>query len=490
VTATAEVEAFVRRYFDRRAGPLQEEEPGVFRASLPESLRTAFDGADSIRISFDPATAAAAARVDLVAEGSYLLDRIIEDATRSGWHTVARVEAPETPPAEVISGALRPRNATVGVDAASSESVPHLLFNFRVRLMTDERVDRFESVLIDTRSGKERRPAQSLFDERLSLPEGDSVDRAGIAEAYRTACRALEARVEAGVKAFRDGAEALRKAEVERITSYFDRSVNEVLDSKTSGAAEARAFEMERERRLAEADEKFRFVGDVELCNVRTVLLDVTRAEATFSNRGARRTIPVEFDAANLEVAPLPCEVCGASTAEPVLCFGGHLVGPECVKGCAFCDRVHCRSCIAAEGAIAPCATCRRPACPDHAEVCALSRRPYCPDHIHGCAICGRTVGPEYVARCVTCEQAYCVVCVAPSAERCLTCRSLEAAPPGDPAVAAARRRDPALAKVTKWRRASNQRFTVLLAKGLVWNQLLVTDLAGAVLVQKKVLGT
>jgi hypothetical protein len=316
------------------------------------------------------------------------------------------------------------------------------------------------------------------------------VDRAGIAEAYRTACRALEARVEAGVKAFRDGAEALRKAEVERITSYFDRSVNEVLDSKTSGAAEARALEMERERRLAEADEKFRFVGDVELCNVRTVLLDVTRAEATLSNRGARRTITVEFDAATLEVAPLPCEVCGASTAEPVLCFGGHLVGPECVKGCAFCDRVHCRSCIAAEGAIAPCATCRRPACPDHAEVCALSRRPYCPDHIHGCAICGRTVGPEYVARCVTCEQGYCVVCVAPPAERCLTCRSLEAAPPGDPAVAAVRRRDPALAKVTKWRRASNQRFTVLLAKGLVWNQLLVTDLAGAVLVQKKVLGT
>ena len=354
MTATAEVEAFVRRYFERRAGPPQAEEPGVFRASLPESLRTAFDGADSIRISFDPATAAAAARVDLVAEGSYLLDRIIEDATRSGWHTVARVEAPETPPSEVISRAVRPRNATVSVDAASSDPVPHLLFNFRVRLMTDERLDRFESVLIDTRTGKERRPAQSLFDESLSLPEGDAVDWSGVAGAYRIACRALEARVEAGVKAFRDGAEGLRKAEVERITSYFDRSVNEVLDSKTAGAAEARALELERERRLAEADEKFRFVGDVELCNVRTVLLDVTRAEATFSNRGARRTILVEFDAANLEVPALPCEVCGTSTAKPVLCFGGHLVGPDCVEGCAFCDRVHCRSCIAAEGAIAP----------------------------------------------------------------------------------------------------------------------------------------
>ena len=83
MTAPGEVEAFVRRYFERRSSPLQEEEPRVFRGSLPESLRPSFDGADSIRISFDPATAAAAPRVDLVLEGSYVLDRIVEDATRA-----------------------------------------------------------------------------------------------------------------------------------------------------------------------------------------------------------------------------------------------------------------------------------------------------------------------------------------------------------------------------------------------------------------------
>jgi hypothetical protein len=51
------------------------------------------------------------------------------------------------------------------------------------------------------------------------------------------------------------------------------------------------------------------------------------------------------------------------------------------------------------------------------------------------------------------------------------------------------RKRIPALAKVAKWRRASNRRVTVLLAKGLVWNQLVVTDPAGAVVLHKKVLG-
>ena len=315
------------------------------------------------------------------------------------------------------------------------------------------------------------------------------MDGAGIEDAYRAACRALEARTESAAKALREEAEGLRKAEVDRITMYFDRSVNEVLDARADGGGEARTLEQERERRLAEADEKYRFVGEAELCNVRTVLLDVTRADVTLEHRGARRTIPLEFDAASLEVPPAPCEVCGAPAAEPVLCFGGHIAGPECVTGCGFCDRVHCRACIA-EGAIAPCATCKRSVCPDHAEVCALSRRPHCPDHIHACAICGRTVGPAYVARCGSCEQRYCVVCVAPPAERCLTCRSLEAALPGDPSVAAVRRRIPALAKVAKWRRASNRRVTVLLAKGLVWNQLVVTDPAGAVVLQKKVLGT
>ena len=490
MTEAGEVEAFVRRYFERHAGPLQEEEPGVYRVSLPESLRSAFDGADSIRIAFDPGAGGSSVQVDLVAVGSYVLDHIVEDAARSGWHTVARIEASATPPADVVLRELRPRNATVSVSSSTTESVPHLLFNFRVRLSTDVRVDRFESIFVDARTGKERRVADSLFSEGLSLPEDRAVDGAGIVDAYRAACRALEARTESAARTLREEAEDLRKAEVERVTMYFDRSVTEVLDTRADGRGEARALEKERERRLAEAEEKYRFVGEAELCNVRTVLLDVTRADVTLEHRGARRTIRLEFDAVNLEVQPYPCEVCGTPAPEPVLCFGGHIAGPECVTGCGFCDRVHCRTCIAAEGAIAPCATCKRSVCPDHAEVCALSRRPHCPDHIHACAICGRTVGPAYVARCGSCEQSYCVVCIAPPAERCLTCRSLQPALPDDPAVSAMRTRIPALAKATKWRRASNRRVTVLLAKGLVWNQLVVTDSSGAVVLQKKVLGT
>jgi len=484
------VEAFVRRYFERRSTPLSEEEPGVHRAMLPPALQEAFDGADSIRLAFSPEAIPSRGGVDLAVVGSYLLDRILEDATRTGWHTVAYLKSGQESPAEVLGNSLRPKNAAIEIGATNTESVPHLLFNFKVRLTTDERVERVESVLIDVRTGAERRAAPAVFEERPSLPRQDVPGGSEASEAYRAACRLLEGRIERDVIGFRDQAEALRKAEVDRITKYFKESIAEALQSKSAGGVpEARALEFERDRRMAEAEEKYRFVGDVELCNVRTIDLDVTRAEATLSHRGARRTIAVEFDAANRHVPPPPCEVCGAPADAPVLCFSGHLVDSGCSQGCALCDRVHCQTCVTAKGMIAPCGVCGRALCIDHLEVCALSQQGYCPDHILACAICGRTVGPDYVARCVSCEQTYCVACVAPPMERCATCRNLEPATTGDPAIVSLKRSDPVLARITRWRRASNSRVTILLGKGLVWNHLLVTDARGAVVVRKKVLG-
>ncbi len=490
MSAPAEVEDFVRRYFERRGGALVDEEPGVLRARLPASLRPAFEGVDSIRLTFDPAIASTASGVDLACVGSYLMDRIVEDATRTGWHCVARVEAGPESAADVVARAVRPRNAEMSVESAVSEPVPHLLFVFRIRLTTDERVERLESVLIDARTRRERRVAPPVFEERLALPEDVGFDWARIADAYEAACRVLESRVAGPVEAFRAQAETLNKAERGRIEGYFERSIREALESKAAGGAgEARALELDRQRRLGEAEEKYRFSGEVELCNVRTILLDVVSASVALSHRSARRAFPIEYDAVTREIPPPACAICGIATPEPVLCFGGHLAGPECVRTCAFCDRVHCRECIAREGAIAACGACRRSVCPDHTEVCALSQRPYCPEDIHTCAICGRTVGPGYVGRCESCEQSYCVVCVAPPQEKCATCRGLAAADPADPAVVSLRRADPALAKVTKWRRGSNTRYTVLAAKGLVWSQLFVLDPKGNVLVRKKVLG-
>lgn len=484
------VEAFVRRYFDLRSSGLREEGLGTFLGAVPETLRGAFEGAIAVRIAFDPVVAASAPNVELAVVGSYLMDRIIEDAERDGLHSLARIEARMASPESILEPTLRPRNATLKVDSIETTAVPHILFNFRVRLTTDERVERLESVLIDTRSALERPTAPIIFGEGAPVPANGTAIVQEVETLYRIACRALEARIEADVRAFQEQARSLLEEERRRITEYFDRSIRELKESKAGNAQdEMRSLELERERRLEEAKEKYRFVGEVELCNVRTILLDVTEASVVLSHRGTRRVLSLQYDALGSGQQPVTCEVCGAQTPEPVLCFGGHLAGEECVRGCAFCDRVHCRQCISMQGAIATCGTCARTVCPDHVEIDALNRDPYCPDHIHSCAICSRTVGPEYVRTCRTCEQRYCAVCVTAPSDQCLTCRSLAVVGIEDSSVASVRESEPALARVARWRRGSNHRYTIVAGKGLVWSQLFVLDTKGAVLVRKKVLG-
>src|SRR5207247_7867143 len=112
---------------------------------------------------------------------------------------------------QVVGRGLRPTNATLSIREPTTESLANLLFNFRVRFMTDERIDRFESILVDTRTGKERTPAASLFDERASLPEDIGFDWRGIAPADRGACTALAGRLAPAAEAFRAQAGPLRE---------------------------------------------------------------------------------------------------------------------------------------------------------------------------------------------------------------------------------------------------------------------------------------
>jgi len=490
MTIDAGVEAFLRRYFGARGNSLREERPGILDATLPESLRPAFEGAVSLRITFDPATIGTTPSVELAAPGSYLLDRVVEDATSVGLFSVSRIEAGGDSPEAVVARSFRPKNATVAAGTAQVTPVAHVLFNFLVRLTSDERFERFESILIDPRTGQERHADRSVMTKDLPVSPGPRPDPQEIGAQYRAACRALEVRLQPIVQALRDRAQLFLKEETERIRAYFDRSARELLDMKAATAPdELRALEFERERRLAEAEEKYRLVAEVELCNVRTLVLDVTDVSAILSNRGARRVVPLAYN--SLDPTPiLPrCEVCSAPVPEPFLCFGGHLAGPECVKACDFCDTVYCRTCCSIDLAIVTCSTCARAVCPDHIEVDALSRKVHCPHHILACAICGRNVGPEYVRTCRTCEQSYCAVCVAPPSDRCVTCRTLRAVSGDDPPIADLRQTDAGLARATKWRHGSNHRYTIVAAKALVWNQLLVLDAEGAILLRKKMLG-
>ncbi|MEK6911519.1 MAG: hypothetical protein AABX36_01785, partial [Candidatus Thermoplasmatota archaeon] len=126
------------------------------------------------------------------------MDRIIEDAVREGLHGVARIEARSAPPESILAQSFRPRNATLNVDATQTTSVPHILFNFRVRLTTDERIERLESVLIDSRSASERHTAPIVFGEGVPVSANGIAVVQEVEAHYRAACRALDIPITGG----------------------------------------------------------------------------------------------------------------------------------------------------------------------------------------------------------------------------------------------------------------------------------------------------
>src|SRR6266571_2132194 len=80
------------------------------------------------------------------------------------------------------------------------------------------------------------------------------------------------------VERFRAKSLGLLEEEVRRIFGYFDRTVSEIRDADPDGSADlVRAVMAERDRRLAEALERFEPRATAVLCSIRAVLTPSVR---------------------------------------------------------------------------------------------------------------------------------------------------------------------------------------------------------------------
>jgi hypothetical protein len=438
-------------------------------------------------LAFDPAVAEAA-KAELCVVGSDLLDQILADASGRGFHCVARVDAEgDHPPADVLAANLTFPNAHATVLAAERGVVPYELFNFRVTLETDEKVELVRSVLVNAETLQEHTAADLFLEESLTLPEEPIVAGADLTAAYRAACLALERSVQPDVAAIKEKAKALLAEELQRIEAFYDTTIQELYASRKQAPLEAeRVFRAERDRRIEEARRKHALAARVRLVNARTILIPTTVLRVRIANPRASREIGVEYDAVNLEVARPACEACGAPAEAVFLCSRGHLACDACRRGCSFCDEIVCMKC--APEALAVCATCVKPACPDHAFLDEIGRKTYCGDHIHACAICSRMVGPSYVRACGLCTQSYCAACVEADG-RCTTCRTLAAVPAAHADVARLTSAKGAPKGISRWLRGQNGRYAVLVGKGTVFQFLYVLDREGNVVYRRKGVG-
>lgn len=476
---------FVRSYLDAIGATTRPLPTGAWAVQWPPTHVGKFGPATTI--AFDPATAEVS-KAELCVVGSDLLDTILHDATGRGFHCVARVDTEgDHPPEEVLAANLTFPNARAEVVAAEKGTVPYELFNFRVTLTTDEKVEVLRSILLNAETLQEHTAADIFLQESLTLPEEPIVAGTDLAAAYRAACAALERSIQPEAAAVKAKAGALLDEELARIGTFYDDSIKELYASRMQAPLEAeQVFRAERNRRTEEGRRKYAFSATARLVNARTILIPTTAMRVRISNARAAKDVGLEYDAVNLELNRVPCDACGTASDAWSLCSRGHLACDACDRTCDFCDHVVCATC--APEVFEKCATCVKDACPDHAFTDEIGRKTYCGDHIHTCAICSRMVGPPYVKACRLCGQSYCAVDVEVSG-RCTTCRTLAAIPAthADVARAIAAKGEPR--SLSKWLRGQNGRWTVLVGKGAVFQYLYVLDKDGSVIRRQKGVG-
>jgi hypothetical protein len=272
----------------------------------PVALRSDLDVPATFAITFDPARAGDF-DAELVAPGSYFLERIVSLAVRRGRWDVARY----VPPAEWVPGALSgsgldPDSGVRG-DVLRIEDTVLIVLSFRVTLLSDEKREALHMIAVSPATGAawELDPGFPTSD-LIATPE--ATIPLNLEEAYRIATQVLREKSRASVDRFRAASLRLLEEEVRRIFGYFDRTRDEIQGADPAGSDDlVRALDEERDRRLSETLERFDPRAKASLCSIRAVLTPTAHVRLRLPG-GAPED--VTLDAWSRHVAGLVCPVC------------------------------------------------------------------------------------------------------------------------------------------------------------------------------------
>ncbi len=279
----------------------------------PESVQRDLDVPARFALAFDPERNREF-EAELVAPGSYFLERLVSVVTRRGQWDVSQCTISGT---GWISEALR--ECGLGPETPISSRVDGvedellLLFAFRVTLISDEKRESFHLVAVSLADGS----AWPVDPDRADLglaPHPSPEIRPDLEAAYRLATESLRTTAGVEVERFRTRSLGLLEEEVRRIFGYFDRTIEGLRESDPGGSQDLlRAVMAERDRRLTEAVERFDPKASASLCSIRAILVPTARLEIEFPD-GTRTES--RLDAWSGRLRGLVCRVCGG-TAGP-----------------------------------------------------------------------------------------------------------------------------------------------------------------------------
>ncbi len=267
------LKAFVREALADLGAEISEAE-SLLWVRAPESVQRQLEVGAEFALAFDPAHVGEFG-AELVAPGSYFLERLFACATRRGCWDAVRVEADD---GLWVASAIAASGLAVAATpevVESSEDVL-LVFAFRTTLASDEKREAFHCFAVST--ADESVWAVDGADASAVVPVPFPDLRTKLEPAYRRASEALTNRTRDEVERFRAKNLGLLEEEVRRIFGYFDRTVSEIREADPDGSADlVRAVMAERDRRLAEALERFEPRATATLCSIRAVLTPSVR---------------------------------------------------------------------------------------------------------------------------------------------------------------------------------------------------------------------
>ena len=277
----------------------------------PETVQRDLEVPANFALAFD-AERSREFDAELVAPGSYFLERLVSVVVRRGRWDMSRcdVSGSEWISDALIECGLGPETAvTSRINGVEDELL--LLFTFHVTLLSDEKRESFRLVAVS--------PDGSTWSVDPSHVEPGLIPQAlpeippDLERAYRLATESLRASTSEEVERFRTWSLGLLE-EVRRIFGYFDRTIDELRESDPSGSTDLiRTVMAERDRRLTEAVERFDPRASASLCSIRAILVPTARVQLEFPD-GTR--IESRLDAWSRRLRGLVCRICG-STAGP-----------------------------------------------------------------------------------------------------------------------------------------------------------------------------
>jgi len=276
----------------------------------PESVQRDLEVPARFALSFDPERSGEF-EAEMVASGSYFLERLVSVVTRRGQWDVSRCAVTAT---DWISDALHesgldPETAVSSrVDGIEDELL--LLFAFRVTLVSDEKRESFHLVAVSLVDGSTWPEDPDRADRSLVRHPAPAI-RPDLEAAYRLATESLRTTTGVEVERFRTRSLGLLEEEVRRIFGYFDRTIDGLRESDPGGSQDLlRAVMAERDRRLTEAVERFDPKASAALCSIRAIWVPTARLQLEFPD-GTRTES--RLDAWSRRLRSLACGMCGGT---------------------------------------------------------------------------------------------------------------------------------------------------------------------------------